>query len=193
MFIVFEGLDGSGSTTQAKLLTNYFLQEKVKALHTSEPTDSHLGKYIRKALQKEWTTSPEALQLLFTADRAHHLFTEIEPALSQGTHVVCDRYIWSTIAYGSLKCDTQWLTSLNKNFRMPDIIFFLDVDVDTCLRRIQKRGSELELFEEEKKLNKIRNTFQKLARDSSNAVSISGIQSPEETLEHVWKVVASKL
>src|SRR3989304_1252387 len=101
-FYVFEGLDGSGLTTQAALLRNYFLSKGKEAVLTKEPTDGLIGGIIKAPLRDEWKTNPLALQMLFAADRAHHLTTEIEPALKKGKNVISDRYVLSNIAYGSI-------------------------------------------------------------------------------------------
>ena len=85
---VFEGLDGSGLTTQAALLRNYFLSKGKEAVLTKEPTDGLIGGIIKAALRDEWKTNPLALQMLFAADRAHHLTTEIEPALKKNKVVI---------------------------------------------------------------------------------------------------------
>ena len=93
MFIVFEGLDGSGSSTHSKLLTEKLQSEGCAVFHTKEPTDKGpTGTTIREVLQHKYTVSPEALQLLFCADRAEHLVREIDPALKNGEIVISDRY-----------------------------------------------------------------------------------------------------
>src|SRR3990167_2610775 len=122
-FYVLEGLDGSGITTQASLLKNYFAG---KALLTKEPTDGLICGLIKSCLRKEWKTSPLTLQMLFAADRAHHLDTEIEPALKMNKNVISDRYILSNIAYGSLDIPQGILLQLNANFRKPHVTFIID-------------------------------------------------------------------
>jgi len=191
MFIVFEGLDGSGSTTQAKLLVEFLKKQKIKALHTSEPTTNTLGKLIRQALQQKFAVSPEALQLLFCADRAEHLRTEIEPALRAKKIVVCDRYAWSTIAYGSLSTETPWLKDLNRIFLKPDFTFVLDVPIKTCLQRIAARGKK-ELFEEETKLKKVWQVFFALVKQEKKCAIIDGTLSKENILAEVLKILRHK-
>ncbi|MBI4018582.1 MAG: dTMP kinase, partial [Candidatus Aenigmarchaeota archaeon] len=124
--IVFEGLDGSGTTTQATLLRNYFLNKGKDAFLTKEPTDGVIGGMIKAALRKEWKTTPFTLQMLFAADRSHHISTEIEPLLKKGKIVICDRYILSSYAYGSLDVSLQILKQLNAYFRKPHMTFFID-------------------------------------------------------------------
>jgi len=101
-FIVFEGLDGSGTTTQANLLFRYLKKQGKKVYLTGEPTRSLIGGLIEGQISGDWKSTPECLQLLFTADRAHHLEKGIIPLLKKGITVICTRYILSTLAYGSI-------------------------------------------------------------------------------------------
>ncbi len=195
MFIVFEGLDGSGSTTQARLLWER-LEKNQRAAHlTKEPTDEgHIGKLIREVLQHKWEMSPEGLQLMFSADRAEHLKTMIEPALKNGEIVISDRYIFSTIAYGSLAVDDiDWLKGLNSHFRQADLTFLLKLDPEECLKRIAGRGSEFELFEKDEKLRKIWKQYAKLAKENDNVIVIDASKSIEEIHEQVWEKVSSSI
>lgn len=188
MFIVFEGLDGSGSTTQARLLQERLEKNGRATLLTKEPTDEgHIGKLIREVLQHKWEASPEGLQLMFCADRAEHLKNEIEPALSNGQFVVCDRYYFSTVAYGSLAVDdVEWLKTLNQHFRKPDLTFLLKLDPAECLKRIAGRGSEFELFEKDEKLRKIWTQYEALASENKNVIVLDATKSIEELHEEVW-------
>ncbi len=191
MFIVFEGLDGSGSTTQAQLLTQRLQAAGISAIHTSEPTENAIGKFVRSALRKEWQADPAALQLLFSADRAQHLAAEIEPALKAGKWLISDRYFWSTIAYGALSGNEAWLTEINRHFRPPDLTFLLEVSVETCLRRIAARG-EKELFEEKAKLEKVWSTFEKIADREVNCVRINGEKPLEAVAAEIWRIVQER-
>ncbi len=113
-FIAFGGLDGAGSTTQAEKLTQYLKERGEKVHLTKEPTNNLIGGMIRGQLTKEWRTGPECLQLLFTADRAHHLEKEVLPLLKQGITVITDRYFFSSVAFGSLEIeDREWLQIFN--------------------------------------------------------------------------------
>jgi dTMP kinase len=188
-FIVFEGIDGAGLTTQANLLENYLKSKGYDVILTKEPTNNLIGGLIRAALKKEWITSNKTLQLLFSADRAHHLEREIIPALEKGKIVISDRYFLSTIAYGMIEVEKDWLKALNSKFLIPDIIFILDLPVKVALERIGKSRFGFELFEEKGKLEKIRRNFIELSKEYNNCFIIDASKSIEEVHENIKKIV----
>ena len=191
MFIAFEGLDGSGSSTQARILTERLEANGKPALQTKEPTNNtHIGKMIREILQNKWKCSPAGLQLLFSADRAEHLKNEIEPAIKNGRIVITDRYFFSTIAYGSLQFeDWAWLKSLSRHFPVPDITFLFKLDPAVCIERIAGRGSDFELFEQHEKLEKIWLGYERLSREYQNIRMIDASKSIDEISEEIWNIV----
>lgn len=196
LFIAFEGIDGSGSSTQADLLVSSMKNYGLHAFYTKEPTNNLIGGLIRAALTKSWEASPECLQLLYTADRAHHLQREIIPALEQGKAVVTDRYLFSTIAFGSPELDSKWLFDINARFILPDITFYIRVPVRECMKRIKNDRNEFELFEEEKKLRKVLSVYDKLAKENYHIITINGEKSitqiKAEILLHVNKLLKAK-
>lgn len=197
LFIVFEGLDGSGSSTQVDLLTSRLNQIGYYAYATKEPTNNLIGGLIRSALKKDWKPSGECLQLLFTADRAHHLTREIIPNLEKAHIVVSDRYFFSTIAFGSVSENSQWLEELNQRFLIPDITFLIRVSPKECVRRIGKSRNEFELFEEEKKLQKTWSTYSSLAkRKEFPTIIIDGEKTIKqiegEIFRHVENILKKK-
>ncbi|MBU1016533.1 dTMP kinase [Patescibacteria group bacterium] len=194
MFIAFEGLDGSGSSTQSRLLADRLEKNGMPTLLTKEPTsDTPIGKMIREILQHKWSASPEGLQLLFSADRAEHLKNEIEPALEGGQAVITDRYLFSTLAYGGMNVDMEWLKGLNKNFRLPDITFLFKLDPEECIERIAGRGSHFELFERTDKLAKIWENYERIAEEFPNIQVIDASKSIEEISEEIWNLVRDAL
>jgi dTMP kinase len=194
MFIAFEGLDGSGSSTQSKLLAERLEKNGHAVLKTKEPTrDTHIGKIIREILQYKWKVSPRTLQLLFTADRSEHLKNTIEPALKNGQVVVTDRYFFSTIAYGAMDVQIRWLKTLCKYFRIPDITFLFKLDPQTCIKRIAGRGSDYELFEKAEKLEKIWTNYEKVAEDYENFYIIDANKTIEEISDEIWEVVKERV
>lgn len=200
-FVVFEGLDGSGQSTQAGKLVDFLNlpNQKLKFGHTGahltkEPTSSLIGGLIRSQLTHEWKSSPECLQLLFSADRIHHLEKEIIPLLERGVIVVCDRYFFSTIAYGSTDIkDRDWLLNLNKNFLFPDFTFLLKVSPKICIERISKTRYGFTLFEKEEILEKVWKNFEKLAKEFKNVYIIDGERPVEKIAENIKKIINQKL
>ncbi|MCK4781705.1 dTMP kinase [Candidatus Parcubacteria bacterium] len=196
-FIVFEGIDGSGQSTQADKLVDYLSRPEQKfqlgkpgAHLTKEPTNNLIGGLIRGQLTHNWQTKQECLQLLFAADRAHHLEKEIIPLLEKGITVVCDRYFFSTIAYGALEIkDWDWLIEINKHFLSPDLTFLLEVEPKICLERIEKNRFSIELFEKQKILEKVWQNYEKLSKEFKNIYIINGEQSPENVFEQIKKII----
>jgi dTMP kinase len=152
-FLVIEGLDGAGTTTQVRLLADALRAAGRSVAETREPSDGPIGVQIRQALRRRLTRSdgerlaPETIALLFAADRIDHLVDEVEPALERGRVVVSDRYVHSSIAYQGAENDVDWVVSINARARVADLVIHLDTPVEECLVRIRSRGGEAELFE----------------------------------------------
>ena len=140
-FIVFEGIDGSGKTTQIKLLADYLLNCNVPHIVTKEPTDGSIGTLARNVVRGAETLSVEALALLFAADRAEHISREIQPALQNGLNVLCDRYVYSNITYQD--CEPINFHHLLK----PNLTIFIDTDPEECHRRIISTRHTLEIYD----------------------------------------------
>ena len=181
MFIAFEGLDGSGSSTQAKLLAEKLQSQGKEVLLTKEPTeDTPLGKKLREALQHKWEATPEELQILFSADRAEHLKDVIQPALDAGKVVITDRYVLSTYAYGMLNVPLHTLKDLNQKFPAPDVTFLLKLSPEECLGRIMSRGNDVELFEKVPTLKKVWKNYEAVRGEHPNVHIIDASGSIEE-------------
>lgn len=200
-FIVFDGLDGSGMSTQAAKLVDFLNEKKQKfrfghtGVHlTKEPTSSLIGGLIKSQLTHDWKSSQECLQLLFSADRAYHLEKEIIPLLERGVIVVCDRYFFSTLAYGSLGInDFNWLLNLQKQFLVPDITFFLRVSPKICIERISKERFEATLFEKEEMLGMVWRNYEKLAKRFKNINVLNGERPVDKISQDIQKIVIKKL
>ncbi len=150
LFIVFDGLDGSGKGEMIRRLNDY-LSKKYKVLVTKEPTDGRYGKEIKEILKKD-TDPKEKAELclkLFVKDREQHIKNEIEPFLKQENHIIiCDRYYYSTIAFQHTQgIEMEKIIIDNMPFRTPDITFILDLSPEIALQRITKRGNGKEKFE----------------------------------------------
>ena len=154
-FIVVEGLDGAGTTTQVARVVAHLHGRGERVLATREPTDGPVGRLIRSTLRAEvGSVSPDVLPWLFAADRADHLQRVVEPAIAAGSTIVSDRYYHSSLAYQmtSVPLDDVW--ALNRRFRTPDLVVFLRVPVSECLRRLEGRPIR-EIFEEEARLVRV--------------------------------------
>lgn len=142
-FIVIEGPDGSGTTRQSQMLAQRMRKEGHDVLLTSEPTDGLIGKEIRSLLLSETMPPADAVQLLFTADRAQHVQEVIEPALKNDQIVISDRYALSTFVYGkALGLDEEWLKDLNRTFPKPDLTIVTLPPLEVCLERLGKRDTQ---------------------------------------------------
>jgi|SRR5688572_11617607 len=151
-FIVLEGIDGSGTTTQARALTDALSRRGHSVLSTHEPSDGSVGRLARQRLAADGPPlDPHALALLFAADRLDHVAGEIEPALADGRIVVCDRYVASSWAYQSLACPIDWVRAINRHAPWPDLTLWLDLPVADAQQRIATRrdaiGTPQEIFD----------------------------------------------
>lgn len=193
-FIVFEGLDGSGQSTEAELLKNFLIEKGIEAVLTKEPTiDSDAGKKIKDVLNKKEKAEPDELQSLFASDRREHVNKLIIPALRQGEWVVSDRYCFSSFAYGaSDKVELDWIIRINDDFILPDLTIILKVRPEVCIDRIEKRGSKKTLFEKQEKLAKVWNTYEVLPERFGNCVIIDGEKSIEEVFAEVKRNVNNR-
>ncbi|MEK7503732.1 MAG: dTMP kinase [Patescibacteria group bacterium] len=200
-FIVFEGLDGSGSTTQASKLREWLnkigkelVLGRPQAHLTKEPTNNIIGGLIRGQLTGDWKTRPECLQLLFAADRSHHLEKEVIPLLKDGATVISDRYFFSTIAFGATEiADKEWLAEINKPFLLPDLTFLIKVSPKVCLQRIKGDRFSVELFEKEESLTKVWQNYEELAEKFADVYIIDGEKSIEEIFGEIKSIIHSKL
>ena len=161
MFIVFEGIDGSGKSSVIARLKDHLESEGRKVMVTAEPTDGPVGKFVSVTDD----LSPEAEALLFTADRALHS-EQVKRWMSEGYDVLCDRYFASTLAYQSAAgMDIGWLKSINsKAIIEPDATILMDIDPEVSLKRVSQRG-EMSRFEKLDYLKKVRKAYLDIARE----------------------------
>lgn len=193
MFIVFEGIDGAGLTTHARLTEGYLRGRGFRVLLTKEPTDGLIGGLIRAALRGEWEAEPETLQLLFAADRSRHVNRVIMPALEEGVFVVSDRYLFSSLAYGSLDCDYEWLKEVNSRFPLPDVTFVLDLDPEVAVRRIKEERFAFELFERIEMLENVRRAYLRIAREYPNVYVVQTDDEVEAVQKRIEDILAKHL
>jgi dTMP kinase len=156
-FIVFEGLDGAGTSTQSRLLF-----EKINnSFFTCEPTSGPIGKMIRQILKKEISVTPLTLAYLFSGDRAEHVYGAcgVLEKCNNGQIVISDRYLFSSLAYQSLNIDFETVLKMNSDFPLPEIVIFLNTSPNICQERIKNRSNDIELFEENNMQDKILNNY----------------------------------
>lgn len=140
-FIAIEGLDGAGTTTQAKALTAA-LSARTAVWHTWEPTEGEIGTLIREILHEKVEATPETLARLYAADRCEHLYrpdTGILDRLEAGETVVTDRYLFSSLAYQSVECGFDFVLTLNTGFPLPRYLFYVDIEPALGERRMASR------------------------------------------------------
>ncbi len=164
-FLVLEGIDGSGTSTHSNLLKGFLESKDFKVHLTVEPSESDIGKLVRKFL-KDKNVPPTTDALLFAADRDFHYQNEIKEKLSKGYVVISDRYIESSIVYQSLQSDEvsiDWVKNINKFAGKADLTIILDIDPKISLAR--KTSENLEKFEYISFLDKVRNLYLSRAKE----------------------------
>ncbi len=193
-FIVLEGMDGAGTTTQMKALGEAFDQASVECHATFEPTTSPLGALVRSILGKEYVTTPLALAMLFAADREDHLHNPINGilrSLDKGKVVISDRYLFSSLAYQSVELGFEVVNSLNQ-FPLPKFVVYLDTPIEACLARIDARGSQKELFERREFLQQVRDNYELIFSDLPEGVSFLRVPG-EKSKGEITKIILSHL
>ena len=180
MFIVLEGIDGTGKSTQARKLAEYFRAKGRTVTLSREPTDGPWGTLLRNSAETGRLSPEEELET-FLKDRRQHVEEIISPALSAGHVVILDRYYFSTMAYqGARGFDPQQIRRDNEAFApVPDLLLILDLDIDTALQRIGSRGDTANEFEQRANLERCREIFLSLC-DEPFAKVIDANVSPEE-------------
>jgi dTMP kinase len=149
-FVVLEGLDGAGTTTQASLLAAGLRKAGWRVVLTREPSTGPVGLLLREALgarRQKRALSDAALALLFAADRLDHLASTVEPGLASGAVVISDRYVLSSFAYQGRVLNPRWVEALNAHAPAPDLTLFLDVRPRTAAGRRRLRGGPKERFD----------------------------------------------
>lgn len=185
VFIVFEGIDGSGKSIIIKKLKDKLEASKKKVIVTAEPTGGKIGKIV--ADTESFT--PECEALLFTADRIDHI-KKIQEWISQGYDVLCDRYIGSTLAYQSAAgVDLNWLKAINSKITIkPDVTILMDIDPKISLER--KKGVQFSRFENLDYLKKVREAYLDIANDFK-FIKIDANKDLETILKEIMLIILS--
>ncbi len=187
LFIVFEGIDGAGKSTQARLLAEALEREGKQVYITAEPTPLPSGRALREVLGGKVKKTPCEIALMFAEDRvAHNKDGEIgiEKLLADGVCIICDRYYYSSLAYQGSQCDYEWVRSLNTRcpeIRHPDLCIFLDLTPTESMKRIMSANRDgTEIYETEEILAKVRDTFMKVLDDMKQEDRIAVIDASRD-------------
>ncbi|MFP5527038.1 dTMP kinase [Peptococcus simiae] len=161
LFIVFEGIDGSGKSTQLARLSDRLTAVGIPHSCHHEPTDGPVGRLLRRALSKEIQLDELTLALLFAADRSEHAL-RVQEELAAGRTVLCDRHLLSSLAYNAPDLDGQWVHSINRPIRnrvRPDVTFLFDLPVEEALARISSRSERRDHYEKWDVLQQVRDRY----------------------------------
>lgn len=199
-FVVVEGLDGAGTTTQAQRLAETLRAHGLGVELTKEPTNGPLGAVLRQAIEGRVRLDPFALALAFAADRADHVANPvngIEAQLAAGRWVVSDRYVLSSLAYNRNEAiSREWLATLNEHALAPDLTVFVDVDPEICVQRIGARSAADELFHSREQLLAVDRGYREAIAEGHVRGQLAVVQGagPIEQVEReIWEVVTSAL
>lgn len=200
LFIAFEGIDGSGKSTQLKLLAERLQSEGHKVYSTFEPTDSPIGKMIRDIFSHKMEADHLVIAGLFVADRLHHLLNNTDgilKKLEEGYTVITDRYYFSSYAYHGTHMDMDWVIEANSqsaDLLRPDLNVYIDISPEISMNRITKGRSSLELYETIENQKNVRDryleAFDKL-KEVEKIKVIDGNRAENVISEEIWKAVSS--
>lgn len=202
LFIALEGIDGSGKSTQTKLLTEQLTARGHKVYSTFEPTNNQIGKLIRDILRGNTKADHRVIAGLFVADRLDHLLNEeygIVKKLEEGYTVIMDRYLFSSYAYQGAHMDIDWVIQANAmsaQILRPDVNIFIDVSPEVSMHRVHTNRENVELFETLDGLKLVRSkymeAFEKL-KDVEYVFSVDGNRTPDLIAQDIWQKVQAML
>jgi dTMP kinase len=200
-FIAFEGIDGSGKSTQVKLLTEKLTQAGLKVYTTCEPTESPMGKTIRDIFNHRFEADHRTIAALFVADRLHHLLNKTDgilKKLEEGYTVITDRYYLSSYAYQSPYMDLNWViqaNSLSAGLLRPDLNIYIDISPELSIERLNKGRTSIELYETLENLQNVRGRYFEvieLLKDDEKVMVTDGNRPPEDIANEIWKQIAEQ-
>ena len=190
LFIVFEGIDGSGKSTACRDVAGKLTEVGEPVITLAEPTGGQHGRKIRELLSGPIKPDPDVMLELFIKDREDDAAVNIKPALDNGSIVLMDRYYYSNAAYqGASGLSWKRILKLNESygFPKPDKVYFIDVDPEAALERIRLRneenGSSSDLFEKKQFLEEVRSIYNLISE--SSIVRIDGSMTKEKTVEFI--------
>lgn len=192
-FIVFEGIDGCGKTTQLNMLAKYLDEQHIRYMKTKEPWDGDWQTYewIRKILDKDIEIEDRTiLELLLFLNRYHHC-RWMKQMLDMNITILCDRYWYSSIAYQEL-FSYDFIKKLNSRMLIPNKIIYVDTPAEEAIKRINKRGDKKTLYEKEEKLKAANQRYKYFFKDFNNLIYLNGVKSAD-LLFHFLKVNFKKI
>ena len=192
-FIVFEGLDGAGTTTQAKLLADKLAGRGRPVWLAHQPSEGPVGSLVKQILAgraanntadgKPGIIDERVMALLFAADRLDQLTSQIEPRLARGEDVILDRYTLSSLAYQGSTISHDYIAQVNRYALKADLTIFLYVPAQIAVERVQRRGAKLERYETEAQLKVIEREYSRLVGTLASVVSVDGTRAVDEVAE----------
>ncbi|WP_428331012.1 dTMP kinase [Mucilaginibacter sp.] len=194
-FIAFEGIDGSGKSTQVKLLKEKLEAAGLKVYTTCEPTDSPMGKMIRDVFNHRMEADHRTIAALFVADRLDHLLNKtngILKMLADGYTVITDRYYLSSYAYQSPYMDLDWVikaNSLSADLLRPDLNIYIDITPEVSIDRLNKGRTSIELYETLENLQNVSTKYAEiieLLKNEEKILIIDGNRSVEDIAADIW-------
>lgn len=194
-FIVFEGIDGAGKTTQIELLARKLQQMGRRVYRTAEPTESVTGGLLRDALAGITPRTACEMASLFVIDRVFHNVNPvngIEKMLADGVDVICDRYYYSSMAYQGSETDADWVRGMNLDcpeIRRPDVCFFLDLTPQQSMERISRGRVTREIYESTERLQRVRDQFYRVFRELGESEPVR-IVNAARTVEEIHSEIA---
>jgi dTMP kinase len=201
--IVFEGLDGAGTTTQAKILAERLQKQGRTVYLAHQPSEGPVGLLIRQVLAGRAATTQadgklgvvdeRVMALLFAADRLDHLNSQIEPRLSRGEDVILDRYTLSSLAYQGVNVSHDFIHGANRFARRPDLTLFLYVPATIALERVRSRGAKLERYENAQQLSQIEREYSRLVGTLASVVSIDGTRPIQDVADLCYAALQQQL
>jgi dTMP kinase len=201
LFIAFEGIDGSGKSTQVKLLTEKLEQAGSKVYVTCEPTDSPMGKTIRDIFNNRMEADHRTIAALFVADRLHHLLNKTDgiiKMLDEGYTVITDRYYLSSYAYQSAHVDLDWViqaNSLSAGLLRPDVNIFIDITPEESVERLKKGRETIELYETLENLQKVHDKYfevMEILKGKEKVFVTNGNRTTREIAGDIWNYLTGE-
>lgn len=195
-FIVLEGMDGAGTTTQSRLLVENLSERGFKVTASAEPTKSTIGQETRRLLGTPILHNADlltSLALCFAADRMQHVHDVIRPALLSGDFVVLDRYVLSSLVYQGLHLPTSFVKEINRYAVKPDLVIVLDLDAKRAHERLNHRVTAKEFYEAPAILAKIRDRYLQCAGDDvAHTVVLNADASVEHVHDEILRVIETR-